>query len=137
MRRYDRLELGGQKVRDACSSASGNTVFLSDLTSVEMASAVGRKVRDGEYTREDGQWIWSLFRSHWRDQYKVIHFSPAIQRRSEWLIFTYPLRASDAIHVATAIEEARVSERQLPEFWTADVRQAHAAEAVGLLVTLL
>jgi predicted nucleic acid-binding protein len=61
----------------------------------------------------------------------------SISREAERLVLAYPLRAIDAIHVATALEHSRLATSQAIEFWTADVRQARAAEREGLFVTLI
>ena len=48
--------------------------------------------------------------------------------------FAIPLRALDAIHVATAEEVAATAEGEDVEFWTHDQRQAIAAISRGLAV---
>lgn len=110
---------------------------LSEVTSVEVASAIGRKIREGSFRAAVGSDIWGLFRNHWRREYRVLRLSSAVYRQAERLVFDYPIRAIDSIHIATALEQARALDIESMAFWTADKRQARAAEAEGLSVTLV
>ncbi len=137
VRRYDRSEPGSARVRSVCSPARGNTLLLARIASVEVASALARKVRDGTIDAADQRRLWWLFRAHWRDQYQVVAVTEEAHARAEALLFQYPLRAFDAIHVGCAlVVAARLPQLGL-EFWTADRQQARAAAAEGLAVQVV
>jgi predicted nucleic acid-binding protein len=107
------------------------------MCSVEIASAIGRKVRDADVGQRLGMRTWALFQQHWLSQYEVLLCNDAILEYAEQLVFKYSLRAMDAVHVATALEHRRISRHERIEFWTADVQQARAAGAEGLTARLV
>jgi predicted nucleic acid-binding protein len=107
------------------------SVTSSALCIAELACAIHRKVREGTISpasavtiREDflddiGAGVWFL-----------VPISDRILRQAEILTrtlpSTIPLRALDAIHVASAIEEG------FREIWTNDRRLLAAAEHIGI-----
>ncbi len=137
VRRYDRAEPGAARVRAACAQARGNTLVLARLATVEMASALARKTRDGTLNLTERTRLWRLFLAHRRDQYQVVALTDEVYARAEQLLFRHPLRAFDATHLSCAL----VIAARLPllglEFWTADRRQAQAAGVEGLAVELV
>ncbi|MGH2354211.1 MAG: type II toxin-antitoxin system VapC family toxin [Chloroflexota bacterium] len=137
LRRYDRSEPGAARVRQFCVPSRGHDLLLARITSVEIASAIGRKVREGTWSVSEGNRAWKLFRVHWRDQYQVAALTDQVYAEAERLLFQYALRAFDAVHVASALLLApRVPQGAL-QFWTADRRQAAAARSAGLMVELV
>ena len=81
-------------------------VVLSDLTLTEMASALGRRRREGLLTQAESR------RLH-RDAEKLAvscrraELTPPVHRRAERLLLTsreIPLRALDALHLALALD---------------------------------
>lgn len=80
-------------------------VILSDLALTEMASALGRRTREGFLTRLQGN------RLH-REALKLttscrhMEITPPVHRRAEKLLLSapIPIRALDALHVASALE---------------------------------
>jgi uncharacterized protein len=80
-------------------------VILSDLALTEMASALGRRAREGVLTRRQASHI------H-REALKLtescrhVELTPPVYRRAEQLLLSLPMpiRALDALHLATAIE---------------------------------
>jgi predicted nucleic acid-binding protein len=107
------------------------------VASVEVASALARKVRDGTMRAADRDRLWRLFRAHWRDQYQMVAVTEEAYSHAERVLFRSRLRALDAIHVGCALVVAA----QLPqvglEFWTADKQQAQAARSEALSVELV
>ena len=103
-------------------------VFISDLTEVELMSALSRKVRIQELSREDAISIRSYF---------VAHLKAGIYRRTslgshhvvsarEFLAeFKTPLRTLDALHLALVISENL-------QLVTADEAFARAAKALSV-----
>src|SRR6266545_5911990 len=80
-------------------------VILSDLALTEMASALGRRTREGVLTRRQPSHL------H-REALKLtaccrhVELTPPVHRRAEQLLLSLPMpiRALDALHLATAIE---------------------------------
>ena len=106
---------------------------VSDLSELELLSAVARKVRQREMRRDDGERIRVLFLSHLQARYyaqlRVVrsHY----QLAQDWVFRSeVPLRSLDALHLAVAALENRT-------LLTADVAQARAARLFGVRVQLL
>jgi len=80
-------------------------VILSDLALTEMASALGRRTREGVLTRREASHL------H-REALKLtascrhVELTPPVHRRAEQLLLSLPMsiRALDALHLATALE---------------------------------
>lgn len=137
VRRYDRSESGASRVRAICAPARGHTLLLARVASVEAASALARKVRDGTMPAADRDRLWRLFRTHWRDQYRIVAVTEDAYSHAERLLFHSPVRAFDAIHVGCALAVTAQFPRIGLEFWTADKQQAQAARVEGLTVELV
>lgn len=137
IRRYDITESGAERVRSACS-ASDTTLILSRLARTEMASALGRKLRDGVLPPEVCRAFWTAFLGDSVVAYQTLEMDETVLARAELLLFVHNLRAGDAIQVATAIIAAEALGPGAGfEFWTADRRQAGAAQAEGLDIRLV
>jgi uncharacterized protein len=137
VKRYVRAEANSARVRSLCSPPQRNALLLGRATSVEVASALARRTREGTLSVAARVRRWRLFRLHWRSQYQVVDLTDEIYARGEQLLFRHPLRAYDALHVASALAvQAALPEVGL-QFWTADRQQAAAARAEGLAVELL
>ncbi len=124
MKRYI-PERGTERVIAACSEA--DEVLLSVLAAPEVVSAFNRLRRQGDITPGE---YGSLKQRLMLDLGHVttIELSPAIVARTLACLEQAPLRASDAVHLASAVETS-------PDlFLTGDRRQFHAAEAIGLPV---
>jgi uncharacterized protein len=80
-------------------------VILSDLALTEMASALGRRTREGVLTsRQAGQ----LHREALKltASCRHVELTPPVHRRAERLLLSLPMpiRTLDALHLATALE---------------------------------
>src|SRR5262249_18257506 len=136
VRRYDPAEPGAAQVRALCRRTSGHTLLIAQITTIEVASALARKLREGRLTQPQVNRLWRSFRLHARECYDPIAVSTAVLRRAERLLFAYRLRAYDAAQLASALEARTVLGRFTPDFrfCTADQRQATTAQNEGLLV---
>lgn len=80
-------------------------VIVSDLSLTEMASALGRRARQQLLTRDEAQ---RLYREASKLLTSARHaeLTPPIHRRAERLMLSLsiPLRALDALHLATALD---------------------------------
>ncbi len=139
VRRYDRREPGSTAVRALCRRAGGNTLLISQIVPVEVASALARKSREGVVSPTERDLLWRLFRQHRRTQYRVLALSDVVCAQAERLLFSYSLRAYDALQVATALAAAELLRDLTADFrfCTADNSQAEAARAEGLAVDLI
>jgi uncharacterized protein len=103
-------------------------VFVSDLTEVEVISALSRKIRTGELSKTDGAAIRNYFVSHLEQGiFRRTSLGPHHIRAARELLssFTTPLRTLDALHLAIAgSEEFQVV--------TADQAFARAAKALSI-----
>lgn len=116
---------------DALNAAmrGARDVVLSDLALTEMASALGRRACDGALTTLETRRLY-------REAVKLagvcrrLELTPPIHRRAERLLLTLPapLRALDALHLASAIDA------QVATVVTLDARLRDAAASQGLFV---
>ena len=137
MRRYDPREAGADSVRAICQPRNGHDLVLVRITTVEIASAIGRKYREGQLDARARSQIWRAFISHIRDQYQVVDLNDIIYARAEEIVCTHAVRAADAVHLACALQTAASVTTPDFQFWTADRRQARAVSAEGLAVRLV
>jgi predicted nucleic acid-binding protein len=106
---------------------------VSALTEVELVSALARKVRERELSRENANHVLTEFQSHLNQfLFKRIplerdHYSVAFN----WLAqFAVPLRTLDALHLAVAAQNNL-------ELITADQRLLQSARKLGVRTRLL
>jgi uncharacterized protein len=104
-------------------------VIVSDLALTEMASALGRRLRERRLTRDN---VRRLYREASKLHASAHHaeLTPPIHRRAERLMLSLatPLRALDALHLATALDAEAVT------VVTFDPRLRDAADSQGLFV---
>jgi predicted nucleic acid-binding protein len=137
LRRYVSTEPSAERVRVATDSSSRHTHLVSRLLPVELASALALKTRTGEIQVPQRDAYWRVIQIDLSRQYQLVELSEAIWGHAEELLFRYVLRAGDAIHLAAALASRSRSTAQDLVFWTADNRQADAAQAEGLQVELV
>ena len=107
------------------------------LVMAEIISALNRRVREGNVTAADYARLIGRFRDDCRVRYQLIAVNNAILHRAGDMLERHPLRAYDAIHLATALT---VNRRLLASgaaglvFLCADDRLLQAAAAEGLAV---
>ena len=139
VRRYDAGEPGAQRVRQLCQRSTGHAPLIAQLTRVEIASALNRKVRQGQLSPIQRDQRSALFRRHARQQYRVVTLGEPIYRETERLLAVHPLRAYDAVQLASALQGLSLLAGLSPDyrFCTADQDQAVAAVQEGLTVELI
>ncbi len=106
---------------------------ISDLTELELASALSRKIREKSITREDGRKIIALFQSHVSQGLfqKIAVEQEHFQIARAWIAqFTTPLRTLDALHLA-------IAHTQKALFFTSDLLLVKAARHFGISVKLV
>lgn len=116
-------ETGSVVVERLCARASD--LGLSVICALEVVSAMNRRSREGLLTAQRYAQAKRRLAEDVHDA-DIIQINPDITRETVALLERHPLRAMDAIHVASAL------------FWnadlfvSADIRQLAAAEAAGL-----
>jgi predicted nucleic acid-binding protein len=104
-------------------------VIVSDLALTEMASALGRRTREQLLSRTEAQRLYREARTLHAASHQV-ELTPPIHRRAERLVLSLatPLRALDALHLATALDAEAAT------LVTFDPRLREAAASQGLFV---
>ncbi len=101
---------------------------VSDLTEVELISALSRKTREGELSKRDAARIAAQFATHLDEK---LYTRLPIERRhyqmaKEWIgLFAMSLRTLDALHLAAAISAGA-------RLVTSDRRLAGSAKKLGI-----
>lgn len=110
---------------------SPDNACLSRLATVEAASAVHRRRRSGELTDDESGHVLSALNSDCTEL-AMVEVSPEVCDIACTLLARHPLRALDAIQLASAL----VVRQEIPtcEFVVFDARLAEAARAEGLTV---
>lgn len=108
-------------------------VYISDLTEVEVISALSRKIRTGELAAADGAAIRNHFVSHLEQGvFRRTSLGPHHIRSARELLsgFTTPLRTLDALHLAIAAAHNF-------QLITADQIFARAAKSLSIKATYI
>jgi predicted nucleic acid-binding protein len=106
---------------------------ISDLTEVELVSALARKTRAQELGLGEARRVASQFMSHLEAN---LYARRSVERRHyvlarDWIArFTTPLRALDALHLAVAAADGL-------QFATADRALARSARTLGIATVAL
>ena len=133
LKRY--VDEPGTEVVDALDER----LVVSDLSTVEVPSAIWRKQRSGELAAEDASVLVAAFDYDVRGgtyqppRYATVELRPEILTRAAELLPRHELRAADAIQLASAIA-ARASLEFCDSFATFDHRLRVAAAAEGFTV---
>jgi uncharacterized protein len=131
------VEPGSGWITNLTEAAAGNECVISALTSVEILAAVFRKVRLGSLTPVQARQVALVFRHELITLFRLISVNAAILNKAQALVSVHPLRASDAVQLATALEvqsQNVASGLPLLVFLSADQVLNQAATAEGLQV---
>ena len=122
-------EFGSDRAR---SLARQYRPVSSAITPAEMLSALYRRRVAGDLTDSAFEAIVDRMRAD-RRQWQLMEVSPLLLDRVEEIVVEIPLRALDAIHVASALTFRAATGIPVP-FITADTSQRDAAATLGLEV---
>jgi predicted nucleic acid-binding protein len=128
-------EVGSGWVRAAVDAFAGNVISIADVTRAEVVSAITRRGREGTLDAEVAAESLRTFEADSALQYRVAPTEYAIVSRAVDLLLQYPLRAYDAIQLATVVHLNELLLRYgLPPlvFVSADDELLAAAGAEGL-----
>ena len=130
-------ETGTTWVQNLADPTSANFIYLSRVSSVEVASATARRLRTGSLTGPEANAILAQFRLDMAAEYRIVEISPPLLDAAMVLAETRALRAYDAVQLAAALElDALRTAGGLPPLTlvSSDQHLNAAAAACGLLV---
>ena len=129
-------ETGSAWIQAIADAATGNLLIIARITWVEVLSALARRQRDGSLSTPDVDLIIQRFRFDLNNQYQVVELDRALAESAGQLVNQYPLRAYDAIQLASVLciqpTFATATSTSLV-FLTADERLLTIAQTAGLL----
>lgn len=129
-------ESGSNWIRVLASPPAANILLVAQVTQAEMVSAVSRRKRENAITPQSARAMRQLIDRHMAHEYAVIRLSDQIVQIAEDLLENHPLRAYDAIQLATAAEidkRLQTRGRSPVVFLSADQRLLAAAGLLGLV----
>lgn len=130
-------ETGSPWIRSLFIRSRGHTILIAQITPVEAYSAVMRRVREGTVNLSITEDLRRTFLIQIKRQYRQVSLTQQVVSQAQDLIEKYPLRAYDAVQLASATtaNERLVVEDVAPlVFVSADQRLVQAAAAEGLAV---
>ena len=117
--------------RDVLSVMDRHDCVTSAVLPVELRSALRRRLADGTLRTDRVADVLKRFAAD-REFWALMEVTRDVLARAETLVTTHPLRALDAIHVASAqLFKTRLGIFEL-RFVSADMRQTEAAAAAGM-----
>jgi predicted nucleic acid-binding protein len=105
----------------------------SRLSDVEVSSAIVRRAREGAFTSDERDLMLAAFQ-HDVPALAMVELTSEITADARTLLLRYPLRAGDAVQLASGLYLQRQLGRPVP-FVAYDRRLVLAARAEGLVVT--
>lgn len=133
---FDTSALVKRYVRERGSAQVGSLlrrhdVLSSAITPVEVFSALWRRKRSGDLSQEDFSALLSRVQSD-RLRWELVEVGGTVLSRAEEIVQgTVPVRALDAVHVASLLAFQAASSIQI-SIVTGDARQRDAANYLGL-----
>ncbi len=125
------IETGSSWVRAWMLPRKGHIIIVSAITNVEMTSLVMRREREQSVTPAERIRILNNFLRHLDERYQVIELNDTLFDEARRLLIKHPLRALDALQLASALQAAKILNIQ-PVFISADTRLLTVAAAEGL-----
>ena len=129
------IEIGSNWIKTEFSTSSDNIIYTSELSIAEVLSALNRRKRELSVSPADYARFSKDFLAVSKFQYEIIDLSDAVLLESQRLLENYPLRAGDAIQLASALlANAQLTSAKLPAliFLASDIRLLSAAKDEGL-----
>jgi predicted nucleic acid-binding protein len=128
-------ELGSDWVSTLLENQDPN-VFTSLIAAIEAACTFARRQREGLLTSDDHHQLLIVFDYDFTYRYNVLDVGPVMIDTARQMANRQPLRAYDAVHLATAWllnEELLRADKSPLTFVCADERLIAIAQAEGLL----
>ena len=128
-------EIGSTWLQELTDQVVGNTIITARVSMVEVYSALNRRIREATLGTVDYARLVSDFNALCVTQYTLVELTAPIVDRAQLLLEHHPLRAYDAVHLATAlIANETLVAAGLPALTllSADNRLLDAAQTAGL-----
>jgi len=128
-------EAGSTWIEQEFDAASGNRVITTKLSVAEVLSAMNRRRREANITATEYAKFSGDFLSFVETDYEMVELSDAVLLEAQRLLETHPLRAGDAVQLASALlannglQSANLSALI---FLASDARLVPAANSEGL-----
>lgn len=116
----------------ALTDDTSNRILIAAITEVEVTSAVQRRTLSGSLTRGAASAAMTRFEADVAGGYSRIALNPAVIQRATILTRTYALRGCDAVQLATALQVATRSGKQIVTFIATDEALNAIADVEGL-----
>lgn len=132
-------ESGHQWIEALCDPPAGNTIVISELALIEVVASLCRMVheRPRRLSRANRDRHIALFNRLVGSEYVVVGVTRAVLTRAGVLCRVYPLRAYDAVQLASALtrrDDDLAAGRVPPIFVCADVTLLGVAASEGFAV---
>ncbi len=127
-------EIGTDWLLELLDPSSNNSITTSTLTIVETLSALNRRVREATIDIADYPQIAEDFLAVSNNEYRFVHVTMEVIGKTQRLLESYPLRAGDAIQLASAIISRTTIQNvdlTAPIFLASDSKLLDAAIAEG------
>ena len=98
------VEVGSAWVQAITDPGTGHRIHIAQITAVEVAAAVARRVFNGHTSKVDADTAMAHFRHDCLNQYNPLEITEQIISRAMSLAETYTLRAYDSFQLAAAVE---------------------------------
>ncbi|MBP9665267.1 MAG: type II toxin-antitoxin system VapC family toxin [Pyrinomonadaceae bacterium] len=102
VKRYVR-ETGSDLVDKLAASENDNDIFLADITRVEMAAAIARRLKGGSIAKQDAEDALLAFEYDLTSRYAPVEISQTVLADAVSLATKYALRGYDAVQLAVAL----------------------------------
>jgi predicted nucleic acid-binding protein len=129
-------ETGSSWIRALTDPDAHNPLIIARITWVEVLSALARRQREGSLASDGVVQAIHTFRYDLNTQYHVSELDTAVAEAAGELVIRHPLRAYDAVQLASALRvQSDLSRTKSPAltFLTSDDRLVAIAQAEGLL----
>lgn len=130
------VEQGSDWVQ-AVANNSGNDIYIASITTVEVVSAVTRKLLGGHLSQGDADHVFRWFDAHCKNEYSVVPLQDEDLARARTLASTHGLRAYDAVQlsVCVALQQLRTEHDGPPiSFVSSDKQLNNVADVEGLII---
>jgi len=130
-------ETGSNWIQSITDVAVNNDLTISQITWVELHSALSRRQREGSMSAGELDIILQKFRNEFETKYRIIEVDQALIESAGQLVVQYPLRAYDSVQLASGLY-VKALLMSMPEtqliFVSADNRLLDIAQSAGLAI---
>ena len=131
-------EIGSDWILSITDPATDNHLAISQITWVEVHSALARRLRDGSFSAQRFDLIAQKVREDFENEYRVIDVDQTLIETATELVMQHPLRAYDSVQLASALRFQSTTLLSQPEtrliFVSADNRLLNIAHSEGLAI---